>query len=151
MEYPDRKKYIYDNISVESNKDSIVREILVEMDLTSAERKKEEKRQFYKQPIIPCPACKKDISSEAEICVHCGFPLKKELIRKGYHKEEQRSAAPKPVPKPDPNIVRCPKCGSTSISTQERGYSLMWGFWGASSKKNLCQKCGYTWWPSGKK
>lgn len=49
---------------------------------------------------------------------------------------------------PDPSkTVRCPKCGSTSVTTQERGYSLMWGFCGASSKKNLCQKCGYTWWP----
>ena len=53
---------------------------------------------------------------------------------------------------PDPSkTVRCPKCGSTSVTTQERGYSIMWGVLGSTKKKNLCQKCGYTWWPGGKK
>ena len=52
---------------------------------------------------------------------------------------------------PDPSkTVRCPKCGSTSVTTQERGYSIMWGVLGSTKKKNLCQKCGYTWWPGGK-
>lgn len=46
--------------------------------------------------------------------------------------------------------LRCPKCGSTSITTEEEGYSLLTGFWGASRKHNLCQKCGYRWKP-GKK
>ena len=44
------------------------------------------------------------------------------------------------------NQVRCPKCGSTSITTEEQGYGLF-GWIGASQKKNLCQKCGYKWWP----
>lgn len=52
---------------------------------------------------------------------------------------------------PDPNIVRCPKCGSTSVTTEERGYSIMWGVLGSTKKKNLCQKCGYTWWPGAGK
>ena len=52
---------------------------------------------------------------------------------------------------PDPNVVRCPKCGSTSVTTQERGYSIMWGVLGSTKKKNLCQKCGYTWWPGAGK
>ena len=44
---------------------------------------------------------------------------------------------------PDPSkTVRCPKCGSTSVTTQERGYSIMWGVLGSTKKKNLCQKCG---------
>ena len=59
--------------------------------------------------------------------------------------------APKPAPQPDPNVVRCPKCGSTSVTTQERGYSIMWGVLGSTKKKNLCQKCGYTWWPGAGK
>ena len=50
------------------------------------------------------------------------------------------------APQPS-NQVRCPKCGSTSITTEERGYDIMWGFLGSSRKKNLCQKCGYKWWP----
>ena len=45
------------------------------------------------------------------------------------------------------NVVRCPRCGSTSVTTIERGYDIMWGWIGASQKKNLCQKCGHKWWP----
>lgn len=53
---------------------------------------------------------------------------------------------------PDPSkTVRCPKCGSTSVTTQERGYNLMWGMLGSTKKKNLCQRCGYTWWPGAGK
>lgn len=57
-----------------------------------------------------------------------------------------KNYAPQPSPQPS-NQVRCPKCGSTSITTEERGYDIMWGFLGSSRKKNLCQKCGYKWWP----
>lgn len=53
---------------------------------------------------------------------------------------------------PDPSkTVRCPKCGSTSVTTEESGYSLLTGFWGSSKKHNLCQKCGYRWKPGAKK
>lgn len=68
-----------------------------------------------------------------------------------FNTADYAAVAPKPVPKPDPNIVRCPKCGSTSVTTQERGYSIMWGVLGSTKKKNLCQKCGYTWWPGAGK
>lgn len=68
-----------------------------------------------------------------------------------FNTADYAAIAPKPTHKPDPNIVRCPKCGSTSVTTQERGYSIMWGVLGSTKKKNLCQKCGYTWWPGGKK
>ena len=44
------------------------------------------------------------------------------------------------------NVVRCPRCGSTSVTTEEQGYGLF-GWIGASQKKNLCQKCGHKWWP----
>lgn len=53
---------------------------------------------------------------------------------------------PTPHPSTQTNQVRCPKCGSTSITTEEQGYGLF-GWIGASQKKNLCQKCGYKWWP----
>lgn len=39
--------------------------------------------------------------------------------------------------------LKCPKCGSTYISTMNRGYSLIWGFIGSGSPINVCQKCGY--------
>lgn len=44
------------------------------------------------------------------------------------------------------NVVHCPRCGSTSVTTEEQGYGLF-GWIGASQKKNLCQKCGHKWWP----
>ena len=65
---------------------------------------------------------------------------------------DYQSAAPTPRLQPTPqstNQVRCPKCGSTSITTEEAGYGLF-GWIGASQKKNLCQKCGYKWWPGMK-
>lgn len=46
-----------------------------------------------------------------------------------------------------PDIVQkpvcCPQCGSTSIATVNRGYSLIWGFIGSGKPMNVCQKCGY--------
>lgn len=59
----------------------------------------------------------------------------------------QQSSQPTPQ---STNQLKCPRCGSTSITTEEEGYSLLTGFWGASRKHNLCQKCGYRWKP-GKK
>lgn len=45
------------------------------------------------------------------------------------------------------NKVRCPKCGSTSISTGARGVNHFWGFIGASKAVNRCASCGHTWKP----
>ncbi len=46
-----------------------------------------------------------------------------------------------------PSGPECPKCGSTSIATVNRGYSLFSGFIGSGSPRNVCQKCGYKWKP----
>lgn len=55
---------------------------------------------------------------------------------------------PQPTPQPaTSNQLHCPKCGSTAITTEERGYSLWIGWYGANEKKNLCQSCGYKWKP----
>ena len=40
------------------------------------------------------------------------------------------------------NVVHCPRCGSTSVTTEEQGY-VLFGCIVASQKKNLCQKCGH--------
>ena len=51
-----------------------------------------------------------------------------------------------PQPSTQTNQVRCPKCGSTSITTEKRGFDLMWGFLGSEwVTYNVCQKCGYRW------
>lgn len=44
-------------------------------------------------------------------------------------------------------LVRCPKCGSTAISTGSRGFSLVWGFIGSGKTVNRCAKCGHKWEP----
>lgn len=43
--------------------------------------------------------------------------------------------------------VKCPRCGSTSVTTTSRGYSLVWGFAGSNKTVNRCGKCGFTWNP----
>lgn len=43
--------------------------------------------------------------------------------------------------------IRCPKCGSTNISTINRGYSMVTGFIGSGSARNVCQNCGHKWKP----
>lgn len=45
------------------------------------------------------------------------------------------------------NVPKCPKCGSTSISTGARGVNHFWGFIGASKTVNRCANCGHTWKP----
>lgn len=42
---------------------------------------------------------------------------------------------------------KCPKCGSTSITTAKRGYKLLTGFIGSSKMLNTCQNCGHQWKP----
>lgn len=47
------------------------------------------------------------------------------------------------------NKTRCPKCGSTSITTGARGVNSFWGLIGASQTVNRCANCGNTWKPRG--
>jgi len=42
-----------------------------------------------------------------------------------------------------PKIPCCPKCGSTSLATVNRGYSIVWGFLGSGTPMNVCQACGH--------
>ncbi len=45
------------------------------------------------------------------------------------------------------NTPRCPRCGSTNITTGARGINFFWGPIGASKTVNRCANCGYTWKP----
>lgn len=51
-------------------------------------------------------------------------------------------------PKHD-NAPKCPKCGSTHITTGARGVSCFWGFIGTGKTVNRCSNCGNTWKPRG--
>lgn len=48
----------------------------------------------------------------------------------------------------DTGVIRCPRCGSTSITTGQRGYKLSTGFLGSNKTVNRCAKCGHKWEPS---
>ena len=75
-------------------------------------------------------------------CNDCG-ELSIKLIKHSDISERYRE--PKKI---DDNEVKCPKCGSKSIATINRGYSLLTGFLGSGSPRNVCQQCGYKWKPS---
>ena len=45
------------------------------------------------------------------------------------------------------SVLRCPNCGSTAITTGQRGYSVIYGFAGSSRTVNRCGNCGYKWEP----
>ena len=45
------------------------------------------------------------------------------------------------------NQIRCPRCGSTQITTGQRGFSFWTGFIGANKTVNRCAKCGHSWQP----
>lgn len=45
------------------------------------------------------------------------------------------------------DTIRCPRCGSTSVTTGQKGFSLLTGFLGSNKTVNRCGKCGYSWQP----
>lgn len=77
-------------------------------------------------------------------------------IRQEYRKNSavtiKQSAMPT-QPKVEPNqqkdTLKCPKCGSTAVSTGARGFSLFTGFLGSGQTMNRCGNCGHKWKPKG--
>jgi primosomal protein N' len=75
--------------------------------------------------LVKCPACYKEISAEADICIHCGQPMNK--------------------------AIKCPTCKSTDVEKigtgNKVGSALMFGVFslGHISKSYKCKKCGYKW------
>lgn len=51
------------------------------------------------------------------------------------------------VEEEEKNTIKCPKCGSTQITTGQKGYSLITGFLGSNKTVNRCANCGYSWKP----
>ncbi len=43
--------------------------------------------------------------------------------------------------------IYCPHCGSASVTTGQRGFSLFSGFFGSNKTVNRCGNCGWTWEP----
>ena len=83
-------------------------------------------------------------------CKNCG----KQTIMLEKHTTENRRHADAVPQRPKTyeelraeSKPKCPKCGSTSIATTNRGYSLLSGFIGSGKAVNVCQKCGHKWRP----
>lgn len=52
--------------------------------------------------LIKCPECQKEVSDQAKVCIHCGFPLKKPA-------QPQKIITETPLVK-KVQAQRCPKC-----------------------------------------
>ena len=72
--------------------------------------------------------------------------LYNEVIDKEYMENMRVDALMESLSKKN-NVLKCPKCGSTAITTGQRGFSLISGFWGSGKTMNRCGKCGYKWKP----
>lgn len=88
----------------------------------------------------PCPECGstdcKYVENQKEKVLLCNKCKKLSVIeRKAYQ--------------PQRDLIKCPKCGSTAITTGPRGVNGFWGFIGASKTVNRCGNCSYTWSPKG--
>jgi len=75
--------------------------------------------------LIPCKACGKEISSEADACIHCGQPM---------------TAG-----------IRCPNCRATDVgkisAVSKIGSAALLGIFsvGKLTKTYQCKSCGYKW------
>lgn len=127
--------------------------------------------------LIKCPECGKEISDKSPQCIHCGFPLSNINNTKLSNKQcplcksnnhilkgiedvcaicgyifnvdeiKKSNSNYEPYLNPQSNTPKCPKCGSTTITSGARGVNFTWGFIGASKTVNRCANCGHTWKP----
>lgn len=81
--------------------------------------------------------CNRDLLF-AMIKLHDDDPIEYELKIAQFREIAERKKAEDSKP-------RCPKCGSTSITTVNKGYSLLTGFLGSGKPMNVCQSCGHKW------
>ena len=69
--------------------------------------------------------------------------LAKYIQKNGKAPGAFNSRTPRNIIQYTPPQVRCPKCGSTSIATINRGFSIWTGFLGSGKPVNVCQACGH--------
>lgn len=76
-------------------------------------------------PLVSCPACGKQISSEADACINCGQPMH--------------------------TAIRCPNCKSTNVkritAASKVGSAALLGIFsvGKLTKTYECLACKYRW------
>lgn len=85
-----------------------------------------------------CINCGSIVLSQYHSCPNCGYNFDThELYTNTTHGNSEVNK----------DIISCPRCKSTAITTGSRGFSLVWGFLGSGSTVNRCGKCGYSWEP----
>ena len=70
-----------------------------------------------------------------------------ELKMSQFRSQVQAKEAEEERKKAEESKPRCPKCGSTSITAGQKGYSILTGFLGSNKTVNRCSNCGHTWKP----
>lgn len=83
--------------------------------------------------------CNRDLLF-AMIKLHDDDPIEYELKMAQFREIAERKKA-------DESKPHCPKCGSTSITAGQKGYSFWTGFLGSNKTVNRCSNCGHTWKP----
>lgn len=74
--------------------------------------------------------------------------MKNQVQTQESNNQQESSKSTNTMPTKD--VIRCPKCNSTAITTDARGVNNFWGLLGASKTVNRCGNCGYTWKPNGR-
>lgn len=81
-------------------------------------------------------------------CKHCGkqtIVLEKQTTDDARTRMLEKQRIQREFP--NANLPKCPKCGSTSITTGQKGFTLLTGFLGSNKTVNRCSKCGHSWKP----
>lgn len=100
--------------------------------------------------LIKCPECGKEISDQAASCPTCGFPINPQVIANPINQ------SPSQIKSDD--TLKCPKCGSSQLTSNKKGFSggkavagavltggigILAGTIGSGKVVITCLKCGY--------
>ena len=137
MNYNEAKKYLYNNdMNVK-----IPEEPLRNLYMAITDDKTQEGLQLIKE----LTSCDDDTAKLLWVDLKCDFGTKENnsiLQARERHEKEKRSKDLQCC-----NTPKCPKCGSTAITTTSRGWKWTTGFIGSGQTINRCGNCGHTWKP----
>jgi hypothetical protein len=80
-------------------------------------------------PLIPCPACGREISTEAAACPQCGHP----------NRPAEPAAGPRCYACPAAATTRCQRCGAPSCAAHLQSIYVPHGEGGAYELR--CERC----------